>query len=99
MGILRDNWRFHTLTSPLLFSTDERESVLIRVNIFSSSMIFFSLRSKISHLTAQTHWTLDGVDIITFCFSEGEEGCDGNWQQIPKREYSPVMSCDVIRDM
>lgn len=68
MGILRDNWRFHTLTSPLLFSTDERESVLIRVNIFSSSMIFFSLRSKISHLTAQTHWTLDGVDAELYHF-------------------------------
>ena len=67
MGILRDNWRFHTLTSPLLFSKDderEREPGLYRPN---KSKYFFIVKDIF--LTSfkgftfdRTHIALDGVD-------------------------------------
>ena len=60
MGILRDNWRFHTLTSPLLFSTDELERTpaphkskyfIIIKDIFLSSFKDFTIdRTQVSIL-------------------------------------------------
>ena len=80
----------------------ERENpdsiVLIRVNIFSSSKIFFSHLSKVSHLTAHTlHWMVSILNYPLFFFSQPLQS-EGKWIMATdsKERIFPTPGCGEV---